>query len=91
MVRSAHRVVIGVAVIALMVGCSPAGRGSAPQPAEITLTSAVPIRSKHQLQPFVDAVTRLSDGSIHIAFQANVRKGEDYRGFAARRRRRRHL
>jgi TRAP-type C4-dicarboxylate transport system substrate-binding protein len=77
LVRSAHRIVIGVTVLALMVGCSPASRGVGSQPAPITLTLAGAFEVNTELQPFVDAVARLSDGTMQIVFKPNVHAGED--------------
>ena len=76
-VRSAHRILIGVAVLALMVGCSPISRGVGSQPAAITFTLAAAFEQNTELQPFVDAVARLSDGTMQIAFKPNIHKGED--------------
>jgi TRAP-type C4-dicarboxylate transport system substrate-binding protein len=77
LVRSAHRILIGVTVLGLVVGCSPISRGVGSQQAPVTLTLASPFEGNGELQPFVDAVARLSDGTLQIAFKPNVHKGDD--------------
>ena len=75
--RSSHRILIGVTMLALIVGCSPTSRGVGSQPAPVAITLASAFDRNDELQPFVDAVARLSDGTIKIAFKPDVRKGED--------------
>ena len=71
------RAVVGAAVLVLVVGCSPVSRGVGSQPPSVTITLATPFESNVEAQPFVDAVSRLSGGSMQIAVKEKVHAGED--------------
>ena len=90
--QSVSRTLVCAAVLALVVGCSPVTRGVGSQPPSVTLTLATAFEGNAEAQPFVDAVSRLSGGSMQIAFKGKVHAGEDaIEEFTARRRRRRHV
>ena len=75
--RTLHRILIGIAMLALAAGCSQGTRGVGSQPAPITLTLAAAFEGDQELRPFIDAVSRLSDGAIQIDYEARVHEGED--------------
>ena len=61
-VRSSARILLGTATLTLVRGAARPTRGVGPQPTPVTLTLAAPFGENPELQPFVDAVSRLSDG-----------------------------
>ena len=73
----ASRALVGAAVLVFVIGCSPVSRGVGSQPPSVTITLATPFESNVEAQPFVDAVSRLSGGSMQVAVKEKVHAGED--------------
>ena len=75
--RLASRALVGAAMLVLVIGCSPVSRGVGSQPPSVTITLATAFESNMEAQPFVDAVSRLSGGSIADRLKGRVHAGED--------------
>lgn len=64
------------AIVATISACTASQRVVGPNADHVSLTLAVPFADDREAQPFVDAVSRLSNGTVEIDFKGGVHQGE---------------